>query len=379
MTGGLIQLIASGNQDLILTYKPDFTFFKKIYHRHTNFSKFSNKIIFKNNIEFNKKNNIIIPKNGDLLDNIYIKLELPSLKCNYARNKYEEYNKISEELSIKHISYNDYLVTVRNLSNLNNFFNVNKTYYNLVITDDTLVDGVSITTNDTQRIINSNNWPTFDGWSSYTSVNSNTPSKRIFKLKLPINPTYAPPGEYSYISSEFGESEFVSYNGNLHNVAAQMWTIGIVGRFTTPLTHWSNTNTPLEAVILDPLPAATGGKTTNPLDFLTINSANQNWDSKFITANDEFTEFTNNTIQGTYYKPGYFYRYYLDTTKDALTELSMDSYGGHVQPDGDWHMHIGTFGVQRFSFGEFGASIFAPWGRFCQLSGDHGVSRTAPE
>ena len=50
MPGGLLQLVASGNQDIILTYKPEFTFFKKIYHRHTNFSKFTKEIKFKNQI-----------------------------------------------------------------------------------------------------------------------------------------------------------------------------------------------------------------------------------------------------------------------------------------------------------------------------------------
>ena len=114
MTGGLIQLISSGNEDLILTYKPELTFFKKIYHRHTNFSKFSNKILFKENIKFGNKNEIIVPKNGDLLDNIYIKIELPKLKCKYKRNKYAEYNKRFEDYSLKDINYDDYIITTNN-------------------------------------------------------------------------------------------------------------------------------------------------------------------------------------------------------------------------------------------------------------------------
>ena len=38
MPGGLIQLIAIGAQDVYLTQKPEITFFKTVYRRHTNFA-----------------------------------------------------------------------------------------------------------------------------------------------------------------------------------------------------------------------------------------------------------------------------------------------------------------------------------------------------
>ena len=52
MTGGLIQLVAEGKQDITLTNDPQITFFKNIYRRYTNFSmetvvqKFSQKLDF---------------------------------------------------------------------------------------------------------------------------------------------------------------------------------------------------------------------------------------------------------------------------------------------------------------------------------------------
>ena len=49
MTGGLIQLVTSGNQDVALTYNPEITFFKKKYKRHTNFS-LELKEIYVNNV-----------------------------------------------------------------------------------------------------------------------------------------------------------------------------------------------------------------------------------------------------------------------------------------------------------------------------------------
>ena len=38
MGGGLMQLVAYGAQDIYLTGNPQITFFKVVYHIHTNFS-----------------------------------------------------------------------------------------------------------------------------------------------------------------------------------------------------------------------------------------------------------------------------------------------------------------------------------------------------
>ena len=38
MTGGLMQLVAYGAQDVYLTGSPMITFFKAVYRRHTNFA-----------------------------------------------------------------------------------------------------------------------------------------------------------------------------------------------------------------------------------------------------------------------------------------------------------------------------------------------------
>ena len=135
MTGGLLQLVASGNQDIILTYKPEFTFFKKIYHRHTNFSKFTKEIKLKNQTSFGRENNVIIPKNGDLLDNIYIKIIVPSIECKYTRNKYEEYRKRLNDLSLKLINTYDFKIIEKILINVENIIQQKKYYY-IILTDD---------------------------------------------------------------------------------------------------------------------------------------------------------------------------------------------------------------------------------------------------
>ncbi len=38
MTGGLLQIVTSGKQDIYLTINPEITFFKKVFRRYTNFS-----------------------------------------------------------------------------------------------------------------------------------------------------------------------------------------------------------------------------------------------------------------------------------------------------------------------------------------------------
>ena len=83
--GGLIQLAITGIQDAPLTYNPEITFFKKVYKRHTPF------IIYQNNrylgrLDFNKSSIHILEKNGDLLYNQYLKLDIPYFTIN--SNKY---------------------------------------------------------------------------------------------------------------------------------------------------------------------------------------------------------------------------------------------------------------------------------------------------
>ena len=53
MTGGLLQIVTSGKQDIYLTINPEITFFKKVYRRHTNFSIELIKVNSENTSEFN--------------------------------------------------------------------------------------------------------------------------------------------------------------------------------------------------------------------------------------------------------------------------------------------------------------------------------------
>jgi len=77
MTGGIFQLVVYGIEDLILTHKPDITFFKCIYKRYTNFSMESIKQNFNELPDFGKRVSCIISKSGDLMHQVIVELTLP--------------------------------------------------------------------------------------------------------------------------------------------------------------------------------------------------------------------------------------------------------------------------------------------------------------
>ncbi len=90
MTGGLMQLVATGSQDIYLTGNPQITFFKSIYRRYTNFASEIVEKFFEGtrisslqslssetvNIDFDNTYTVKFSKDGDLIHKIYIKLIL---------------------------------------------------------------------------------------------------------------------------------------------------------------------------------------------------------------------------------------------------------------------------------------------------------------
>jgi hypothetical protein len=79
MTGGILQLVTSGKQDIYLTINPEITFFKKIYRRHTNFSTELKEIVPEQTTDYNDIITFIISKQGDAVHRCYIEVELPLL------------------------------------------------------------------------------------------------------------------------------------------------------------------------------------------------------------------------------------------------------------------------------------------------------------
>jgi hypothetical protein len=80
MSSGRVQLAAVGIQDKFLTGNPDVTYFIKKFSRHTKFAlEILNTTFFQTNINFGSWVNVIIPRNGQLIRTLYVRLVLPPL------------------------------------------------------------------------------------------------------------------------------------------------------------------------------------------------------------------------------------------------------------------------------------------------------------
>jgi hypothetical protein len=79
MGGGLLQLVAYGAQDVYLTGNPQITFFKVVYRRHTNFAIEAIQQTFNGTAGYGQTVNCQISRNGDLINRVYLQVELPKI------------------------------------------------------------------------------------------------------------------------------------------------------------------------------------------------------------------------------------------------------------------------------------------------------------
>lgn len=78
MTGGLLQIVTSGKQDIYLTINPQITFFKKVYRRHTNFAFELKEFNSEQTPEYDNMVTFILNV-GDAIHRCYFEIELPNL------------------------------------------------------------------------------------------------------------------------------------------------------------------------------------------------------------------------------------------------------------------------------------------------------------
>jgi hypothetical protein len=81
MSGGLMQLVAYGAQDVYLTGNPQITFFKVVYRRHTNFACEAIEQTFTGTADFGRKVTALISRSGDLINKCYLQVTLPELNA----------------------------------------------------------------------------------------------------------------------------------------------------------------------------------------------------------------------------------------------------------------------------------------------------------
>ena len=83
MTGGLIQLVAVGVQDIYLIGNPQITFFKNVYKKYTNFSMESMQQPIDGRPDFGQQIEVTIQRKGDLIKDIILEIVLPVLPSGY--------------------------------------------------------------------------------------------------------------------------------------------------------------------------------------------------------------------------------------------------------------------------------------------------------
>ncbi len=103
MTGGLIQLVAYGPQDLFLTNEPQITFFKIVYRRHTNFTLEVIPQDFIHTPDFGKRVTCILSRNGDLIRKVHVVIELPTIP--QFKDENNNLDPISKFAWVKKIGY----------------------------------------------------------------------------------------------------------------------------------------------------------------------------------------------------------------------------------------------------------------------------------
>lgn len=79
MSGGLMQIVAYGAQDVYLTGNPQITYFKVVYRRHTNFAVESIEQTFNGTADFGRKVTALISRSGDLIGRVYLQATLPAI------------------------------------------------------------------------------------------------------------------------------------------------------------------------------------------------------------------------------------------------------------------------------------------------------------
>jgi len=86
--GGMMQIAAYGAQDVYLTGNPQITYFKMVYRKHTNFAMEAVPLEFNGDASFGKTIVCTIPRNGDLLYKMYVKVKFstkPRALCDLRR------------------------------------------------------------------------------------------------------------------------------------------------------------------------------------------------------------------------------------------------------------------------------------------------------
>ena len=85
-SSGHVQLAVTGLQDELITGSPDITYFQKRFTKHTKFALELMDNPFEGEVDFGTTSRCIIQRRGDLIRNIYLRIELPALNTAATSN-----------------------------------------------------------------------------------------------------------------------------------------------------------------------------------------------------------------------------------------------------------------------------------------------------
>eukprot|EP00968_Pinguiococcus_pyrenoidosus_P015588 scaffold1445_cov235-Pinguiococcus_pyrenoidosus.AAC.6 len=84
MPGGVLQLVAYGAQDVLLSGNPQVTYFMASYRRHTHFAMESIECTFNGQPDFGQRVTCEISRNGDMVHKMYLQVTLPEINQTMA-------------------------------------------------------------------------------------------------------------------------------------------------------------------------------------------------------------------------------------------------------------------------------------------------------
>lgn len=79
MASGRVQVATTGLQDEFLTGTPDLTYFQKVFKRHTKFALELLDNPFDEEVDFGSEARCVIGRRGDLIRNMYLRIQLPAI------------------------------------------------------------------------------------------------------------------------------------------------------------------------------------------------------------------------------------------------------------------------------------------------------------
>jgi len=96
MSGGLLQLVAYGSQDVYLTSNASISFWKSTYRRYTSFALEAIQNTFSGSVGYGKRVTVSIPRNGDLVSTQFLEIVLKKHATNGSYFPAEQFVKTIE-------------------------------------------------------------------------------------------------------------------------------------------------------------------------------------------------------------------------------------------------------------------------------------------